>query len=313
MSDVNLITAVSRRCGSKSIAFAVLVWTVLAMPSTCRSVAAEDEGASRSLPRIAAGTKVDDPKATRWNRVVLLSKPRIATGEVDQLSETIRKASTAFTLTILATVEPYSATDGSRRFRLAEVGVGYSAPVNGVQTIISYDTVQAQGADPGFIGRQVLSENEEQLKSAVIVVRSSTLLVFDTPAILHRHGKHRDYTARHLVWIDPLTGRGATAVWLLGKDDKDQLRPVNEPLKLVAPGTREDRVIHVDGNEFTLGIPSQRAFALESLPPGRAIDWTAGLAKVAALPNYTAQTLGDLSSALNQAIQASREQETASN
>ncbi len=296
--------------GSKSIAFRLCVVWVIALAVVTVTPAprlqAQDDPAVRSLTRIAAGTKVGDRNANRWNRIVLLAKPRLASGDVDELSETVRKASTAFTLTILATVKPYSATDGSLRYQLAEVGVGYSVPIKGVQTVISYDTVQTQGADPGFIGRQVLSTNEEQLKKVVIVVRSTTLLIFDTPGIVHRQGKHRDYKIRHLVWIDPKTGQGATVVWLLGKDEQDQLRPANEPLKLIATGTTEDRKIHVDGSEFFLGIPSERAFALEDLPPGQAIGWTAPLAEVAALPAYSPESLSGLSAALNQAIEASR-------
>lgn len=313
MSDVEFTVAVKTRDGSKSIAFRLLVmWGLSCVPlGCCESAHGQDTQALQSLPRIAAGTQVGDPNASRWNRVVLLAKPRIATGDVDQLSETIRAASTAFTLTILATVKTYSATDGSQRFRLAEVGVGYSAPIKGVQRVISYDTAEQQGADPGFIGRQVLSQNEEQLKSAVTVVHSSTLRVFDTPAILHRQGMHRDYTARHLVWIDPQTGRGAMVVWLLVKVGGDQLKPANEPLRLVATGTAEDRKIHVDGAEFLLGIPSERAFAVEDLPPGTSIAWTRALAKVAALPRYTAQSLGVLSGALNQAVKATRKGDAA--
>jgi hypothetical protein len=297
--------------GSKSIGFRrCAVWVIAWAVSTATlapRLQAQDDPALPSLTRIAAGTKVGDRNAKRWNRIVLLAKPRLASGDVNELSETVRKASTAFTLTILATVKPYSATDGSTRYQLAEVGVGYSVAINGVQTVISSDTVQTQGADPGFIGRQVLSTNEEQLKEAVIVVRSTTLLIFDTPGIVHRQGKHRDFKIRHLVWIDPLTGQGATVVWLLGKDEQDQLRPAKEPLKLVATGTTEDRKIHVDGSEFFLGIPSERAFALEDLPPGQAIGWTAPLAQVAALPAYSAQSLSGLSDALNEAIAASRQ------
>ncbi len=288
----------------------IVVWQSV---SCLSSANANEKPALQSLPRIAAGTKVGDPNARRWNRVILLAKPRIASGDVDQLSQSIRDASTAFTLTVLATVETYSATDGSKRFRLAEVGVGYSAPINGVQTVISYDTVQQQGADPGFIGRQVLSANEERLADAVIVVRSSTLLVFDAPAIMHRGGQHRDYIARHLVWIDPQTGRGATVVWLLTGSGNGRLRPAKERLRLITTGTREDRKIHVDGAEFFLGIPSDRAFAVEDLPPGSSIDWTADLVKFAALPGYNGQSLGELSAALNQAIQQSQRKETASN
>lgn len=98
---------------------------------------ASDRVSGQSLPRIAAWTQVGSQNASRWNRVLLLAKPRVATGDIDQLNESIRKASTAFSLTLLASVQEYAATDGSPRYYLADVGVGYSAPIEGNQTVVS--------------------------------------------------------------------------------------------------------------------------------------------------------------------------------
>ena len=257
-----------------------------------------------SLARIDARTVVDNANAKRWNRVVLVAQPRIATGDVDSLSAPIRKAATSFALTILATVEPVVNSSGITSYKLAEVGVGHSTKINGIQTVITYETVKDQGADPGFIGRQVLKENERMFSEAKIVVQSSAVLVFDAPGIMHRKNKHRKYILRHLVYIHPNTGEGAAVVWLLGKDSNDNIRPVNEPMRLVLTGTQEDRKIHVDGNQFTLGIPSETAFGLDDLPPGAKIPWTAKMAKVCNLSSYDQAQLGELTTALGEAINA---------
>ena len=66
-------------------------------------------------------------------------------------------------------------------------------------------------------------------------------------------------------------------VWLMEKDELGGLRPVNEPLRLVAEGTREQRNIHVDGKNFALGFPLEMAFALEDTPPGKAAISVGGL------------------------------------
>jgi hypothetical protein len=64
-------------------------------------------------------------------------------------------------------------------------------------------------------------------------------------------------------------------------------------------------VIHVDGDEFKLGIPSARAFALEKFPSGRAINWNQPAASLAALEDYDLESIQQLMKALNEANQAS--------
>ena len=266
-----------------------------------------------SIARLTPGTTIDISsdamkEAKRWNHVVLLAKPRISSGDTNKLGETIRNAVSTLSLTILATVD--RADNGS--FKLSEVGVGYSVPIKGTQTVVSYDTASELGARLGLIARRVLSENEKQLDNVRVVTRSSTLLVFDTPAILFRSGRHRDYTIRHLCWIDPVSGRGAMLVWILGKDTNGRLRVVDEPMQVVPAGTVEDREIHVDGQEFILGIPSERAFALESLPPGLSVSWKfaegkGSIATLASQERYTEQELVELAATLNHAIRRAQE------
>ncbi|NND98556.1 MAG: hypothetical protein HKN47_14645 [Pirellulaceae bacterium] len=240
----------------------------------------------------------------RFNQVVLLAKPKIASGDIDKLSAGIQSAATALTLTILATITPPQ--NQNDEYRLREVAVGYSVPIKGQLTVVTSDTAKTLGAGLGFIQRRMLSENESQLSNVRSVVRSSTLQVFDVPAIMLRGGKHRHYVTRHMIWIDGKTGQGALMVWLLTKDASGNLRPASEPLRLVALGTREQRNIHVDGNEFTLGFPSANAFALEDLPPGKSVAWTVQLAASAALPTYTQEQLAKLSADMNEAIEKSR-------
>ena len=286
----------------QSIAFR-LIALLVCFATASHNIVAQEAAQPKSLVRIGAGTVVGDASAARWNHVVLVAQPRIATGDVDSLGESIRTAATKFALTIMATIKPYQSADGKKEFRLDEVGVGHSADLSGTRTIISSATVKKYGVDPGFIGRQVLSENEAKLQEAKIVVHSSTLLIFDAPGIMHRKKQHRKYTLRHLIWVDPASGKGATVVWLLGKDSAGKLRPVNEPLRLLAANTVEDRKIHVDGSQFFLGVPSETAFGLDDLPPGDQIAWTSDLARTAHLTSYDQNSLTQLVTALKGAME----------
>ena len=60
--------------------------------------------------------------------------------------------------------------------------------------------------------------------------------------------------------------------------------------------------IHVDGRSFFLGIPSERAFALEDLPPGTDIVWTAEAKSLATLMTYDSSELNQFATALNQML-----------
>ena len=255
--------------------------------------------AMQRVVTLPPGTKVDSAKENqRWNRLLLLATPKINSGDVDQLSESIRQAATGLTLTIMATIEP---TNNQTGFALREVGVGYSVLIAGQQTVITSATQSQLGANLGFIQRRVLTNNELGLADLRSIVQTTTLFMFDAPAIMHRNAKHRDYVMRHLVWIDNETGSSAMLVWLLDSDTSGKQSPANEPLRIVTAGTKEQRNVHVDGNEFTFGFPSQRAFALEDLPPGVDVAWTKELAAVAALPSYDAKNLATLSAAVNSA------------
>ena len=88
------------------------------------------------------------------------------------------------------------------------------------------------------------------------------------------------------------------------------MQVINEPMRVVTTGTVEDRGIHVDGSEFMLGIPSERAFALESLPPGISVPWPTEhrIVDLASKSSYDERQLLELSSTLNLAISAATKQ-----
>lgn len=266
------------------------------------------EQASRApgLTRVAAGTLAENPKAARWNAVVLLARPRIASGDVDSLPTSIRTTVSSFVLSILATVEKYTDTaTGDAKFRLKEVGAGYSMNVEGVWKVVTLDDYAKLGLQLGFFERQMLSENERQLATVRVVARTSTITVFDAPAILLNNNEHRDFTIRHFVWIDSRTGKNSTLVWLLRSGADGQPMLASEALRWLPSGTKEDRAIHVDSELFLLGgIPTERAFALEDLPPGKAVAWTDRAKAFAAQPSYDFDALRELTLALNEALQS---------
>ena len=278
--------------------FALVLISLIAAKSIDTPRCDAQEVAQRSVTTVPPGTIVVDEQAESWNRVILLATPRIASGDVNKLSEGVRSAVPKLTLTILATVQSEKSND-TEVFRLKDIGIAYSALADNRLLTVTTDTAPRLGAKLDFFSRQMLSENEKQLATVKLVVRTPTLSIFDAPAIMLRDQQHKDFITRHLVWIDARTGKLAFVVWLLNRDTNNQMRVSDNSLRVVAPGTREDRKIHIDGRSFFLGIPSARAFALEDLPPGLDVQWNDEARQLATRETYDEQSIQSLATALN--------------
>ena len=268
---------------------------------------------AHELSRIEAGTLVStditaDKTTGHWNRVVLLARPRIASGDVESLSTAIRDSVSDFVLTILASVEEFhDATIGQPRFRLVDIGVGYSTQVDGEMRTVTVADADKVGVKLGIFPRMLLAENEKKLATATIIARTSTLMIIDTPAVVLRGTEHHECVMRHFIWVEPTSGRNAALVWLIDRDNAgNPVVDASEPPRWAPAGLREDCAIHVDRKEFNfIGIPNERAFALEDLPPGKPISWTAEACALAAKPSYQTEELRSLSFALNAMLQSS--------
>jgi hypothetical protein len=279
-----------------------------------------------ALQRIPAGTIVVDAEADRWNELILLARPSLTSGDLDRLPLGLQQAVTRFSYTVLATVStappepdpavrglspaesPETAIPPARRYWLAEVGVGYSAPLDGVQKIVSASPA-AEADALGIIERQVVAQNERDLDKARVVVRSSTLIMFDLDVILAGENGHRVELSRSLVWIDPLTGKSAIAMWLLGQrkagpEAPESLHAREDAIQVHPGGTRASNRLHVDASTFVLGIPTATSFGLERLLPGRQVPWTDSLSNLAGKSSYEPETLAEFTVAFDQAIRA---------
>ncbi|MBX3423264.1 MAG: hypothetical protein KF752_17030 [Pirellulaceae bacterium] len=305
--------------GSRMIRTAILTAWLVYATTWAGAVGAQTEGTTSTtlhpqVTLISPGTVVpsgtaDGRHLARWNRRVLVAKPRIASGDTSALPEFIRQTVSKFHLTILATVDtqtvaspdtaPASAAAPPKvRFRLAEVGVGYSLALGTQLTVIRSDDYEAHGASLSFIDRQFLSQNLRQLDEIRTVARTASLLMFDVPTILFHDGQHVDCVSRHVIWIDRRTGHLATVVWLLRSQGDKVIPDSSFPPRWIDSSQIEDRSIHVDQTQFTLGIPGKRAFALEHLPPGRNLNWSEELLELASLSHYDAQALRALMKSL---------------
>ncbi len=246
------------------------------------------------LERITPGTQVTPGGIEGWSHLVLLARPRLASGDVPSLHSLARTWASMFMLTIAADVE--TAPEGG--YYLAGLGVGFSC-LSGHQIMVvsSEDTA---GANLGFIDCQVLAGNETCLNDVCQVARTRQMIVFDAArTTMVINGQYQQRVTRHAVLADAQTGDISTFVWLLQESPLGYELPQAE-MRWLKSNLREDRIVHVDKAYVNaLGIPSADAFALVQLPPGETVavakDWEAAAAARTMKPHQVASLEARLS------------------
>jgi hypothetical protein len=103
---------------------------------------------------------------------------------------------------------------------------------------------------------------------------------------------------RHAILASPTTGKVSTFVWLLDQGGGGGYTLADKGLRKLPPGCVEDRVLSVDANKFTLGIPSPDAFALAKLPPGISLGFSDAFKGVAATRTFSAESARKLEAEL---------------
>jgi len=245
----------------------------------------------REIPRIDPGTVVADRAPAGWTHLVIKSKPRIADGSRGDVSDLIARLATLVSSTILADVRADPRSQPAGQFRLARVAVGLATSVEGQDTIVSNDSYERVGAKFGFLESAVLSAAEEQLDKMRLLVRSPNVAVVQGEGVLLLDGKHHTVLVRYALLADPRNGALYALCWGLRPLEGGRLELIGSTVHWLPPAIVEDCQLHVDPEQFFLGVPSRTAFAMVRLPPGqKVLRATPELAGLLAQPVYTADT-----------------------
>jgi hypothetical protein len=289
------------RPGGRAIHGAVLLGCLAAFAcSEDRKAAADYDVAPRRLDLIPAGTVIGTQAPSGWSHLILKSHPRPAAGDFRELSEDSAGLAGLLFTALVADVKA-----DSGRHHLERVAVGMGTRIGDRDTIITPETQKRLGADLGFIARIVLSTAQERLQDVQLIARSPTFALIDAPNLMLRQDRHRPVVLRYAVLVDEKTGHLETLLWLLDRDDRDgYVGPVG-PMEWLPPSKIEDCVLHVDRREFTLGNPTERAFAMSRLPRGqRQIAFPESIRGLAARPRLSAAMAADLEAGLRAALKA---------
>jgi hypothetical protein len=248
------------------------------------------------LERIPSGTVVWEAKSGGFSNVILFVKGRMSAGDVDSVSSSMKYYGDLFNLVYLANA---TATPG-QGYSLDRIAVGFSTKIDGKDVVITADTAKSLGAGLNFIGKSVLSGNEDALKAITLTASNRTSAVVDAPAVMLYQDKHQLMNVRFFIWVSP-DGKIGTAAWLLQRTG-DQLTFADKTFQYLPPAMIEDRVLHVDGSRITLGIPSSDALALVTIPQGKPYNVTDRLRQTGASAQFNADSLNQLAASLAEAM-----------
>ncbi|MEM6365006.1 MAG: pyruvate kinase, partial [Planctomycetota bacterium] len=218
-------------------------------------------------------------------------------GDISAVTDTVRYYAEIFNLVMLADARP----DNQGTHYLREVAIGFSMHIGDRNVVVTSDTQGQLGGDLSIIGRSVLSGNYDALSDLKQVARTPQTMLIDAPALMLRSGKHVKMIVRYFVWVDPGSGRIGTLAWLL--DTAGRFEGQSPTLQVLPPMMMEDRVMHVDGEQFNfLGIPSPTAFALVQMPQGQAFPVTEAMRPLAGKPTYDPESYAKLVNAITAAL-----------
>lgn len=262
----------------------------------------------RPLEPIPPGTVIADRAPAGWSHLIIKSHPRVGEETIGRISETTARMAGLLFTAMLADVRPEPGQDGTPRFHLRAVGVGVGTDVDGKEMILSSQTQKQLGAELSLIDRTVLAGGEDQLRQMRLVARTPTMALIDNPTTLLYRKKHRRVVFRYAILVAPQSGRLDTLMWLLlPSDDQGSYKGPIGPLQRFSAEMVEDCVLHVDPDEFLLGIPTPLGFARERIPRGTSeVPFPEGLRPAAARRRFSPESVRTLQKRLAAVLSQAR-------
>lgn len=226
----------------------------------------------RPVYQIPPGTRFRQGPPRGWSNLILFVEGNLASGDLDVVSKTVAYYSKLFNVVILANAKQ----DTTGIYYLDKVGFGFAMKIKGQNTIVTSATQRKLGGGLSFIGSQVLAANETAVHNTTQLARSRGSMIVDAPTIMLNEGEHEWMICRFVFWVGPKTGKIGAAVWLLDDhgEPSDDYRICEDVFQCLPENMREERLMNVRADRFTLGIPAKDAFAVVQIPQGTPFPFT---------------------------------------
>jgi hypothetical protein len=227
---------------------------------------------SRPPESILPGTVIGATAPAGWSHLVIKSLPRVRESEIKNIprnplvdrSRSAAMASWMFTA-FVADIRP-EPHEGTAYHRIRSIALGLGTASSGRDIIITPETASEHGVELDGFTRDILTEGYKTQRRSRVVIQGATMAVVDTPVAYRFDGRNRLARFRYALLVDGPSGRLNSVVWLLDAEGR-----CGETASILAPNTIDEAELIPDPGEFNvLGIPSETAFAVDRLPPGRA-------------------------------------------
>lgn len=258
----------------------------------------------RAVEFIAPGTVVERAAPKGWSHLVLKSQPSLPEAQRKRVSDMIaRLATMVFTTTTVNIVA--DGTGDDRRYRLERIGVGVGVTIDDKDVIVSPDTQAKYGANLGLLARQVLAGVYDKQKEIRLVAVGQTMAIMDTPLFMPRGKAHAAVVLRYVFLVDAKKGDLETLVWRIDTNDRGAYEGTHGMIEWLPSPKFIDAKMQVDLNEFRLGIPSEKAFAVTSVPEGqKQFTMPEGLREIAGTAKLTGEQAGRLGAGMRELVRA---------
>jgi hypothetical protein len=229
---------------------------------------ADNEVTPHRIELLPPGTIIGQGPPKGWSFLVIKTHPRPGTGDMAKVNDsTYHLASFLFTGFVAnARAEQVG---GRVQYRLDKVATGLGTRINRQDIIISPETQRRLGANLGLLARVVLDKTYALQQDNLVVVSFNTMAIVDTHAVMLRGTGHRPVILRYSLLLDAGTGKLETLVWMIDRDNQGKYTGVGGTIEWLPPNKVQDVILHVDGKEFTLGVPTENAFGISELPRGQ--------------------------------------------
>lgn len=301
-------TELTRRCRYRYLAFVLLTFAFGILAQSNRSLAQDSKSfvdlSPKPIPRLAPGIVVEQHAKNGYSDLIMLVRPRLASGDIDSLPEYSKRYASLFKFVLMADVIE-TTRDGRPDYSLGKVGAGFAMELGGKMIVVTKDTANDHGANLGMIDRGVLGGNEDCLDDCIVVARTERMMILDAKANMLVGDRHEDRTLRHFIWASPKTGKAECMVFQL-KDGANGNRQIDcDAMQWLPNSFEEDRKIHVsEGGMFSV-VPTPARFALETIPTGRPVRFAPSMQSIAGRTSMTAADLQAFVNAIGESVSQS--------
>ena len=252
---------------------------------------------------IPPGTVIGTGPPEDWTHLVVKSLPRVRPSEESRIpalwrSRTVRMSRWMFT-GFVADVRPET-RGGETRYHLNRVALGLGTSVNGRDVVITPETAERHGVELDWITKEILEKGYRTQHLAMVVAHSRAFALADTPVWFRFGERNRLIRFRYALLVDVASGRLDVLVWLL--DPEGGATP-GEAVLLNPNQINEAELIPDPEGFDRIGVASDSAFGVDSLPPHRArFALPAEVRELAARTKFTPDDAHSLEAALRNLI-----------